>query len=627
MLELDLRFDDGANRLVRLAPPVLVGRASHCDVRIRHWRVGREHARLSVVAMGIVIDDLGALAGTLVNGRRVAQHGPLGPGDEILVGPCLIRARLIGHPDSEGEASPPGTGGAIGMSAVAGQPGDAGGEREGDGEGNEEGNGEGNVKDNVKGRDQGRDQDKRGGKSDKPDEPSAAPSCRELPAHGLASGASTSSAACQAAFEMLPHRRRLHAALLDALDLRRRDVARMSDAMLRSEAQRLLEDLVREDGHLPPHADRRALLRQVLDEAVGLGPLSPLLEDPAISEIMVNRHDEIYIERRGRLLRHGAAFSSEQAVLGVIERIVAPIGRRIDESAPMVDARLPDGSRVNAVVAPIALKGACLTIRKFPRHALTMEDLQRIGSLDAAMTQFLTLCVREKVNLVVAGGTGSGKTTLLNILSNAIPDDERIVTIEDAAELRLRHAHLVGLEARPANQEGRGRIEIRDLVRNALRMRPDRIIVGECRGAEAFDMLAAMNTGHEGSMTTLHANSPRDALARLETMILMAGMDLPLAAVREHIASSIHVIVQQARLPDGRRVITSITEITGMESGCIQTQEIFRFDRSGPGYFQGCALAPRLVERWREEGRGGPQACLFDRRSARPAMDARERPA
>ncbi|WP_233235180.1 ATPase, T2SS/T4P/T4SS family [Bordetella sp. LUAb4] len=563
MLELDLHFDDGANRLVRLDAPVLVGRGSHCDIRIRHWRVGREHARLSVVARDIMIDDLGSLAGTLVNGQRIAQHGPLGPSDEILVGPCLIRVRLLDHPVTATGTPPPEMGGALRLVPAVGCPPD----------------------DDAK--------------DDKRD---------------------------PAALEMLPHRQRLHAALLDALDLRRRDVARMSDAMLRSEAQRLLEDLVRDDTRLPPQADRRALLRQVLDEAVGLGPLSPLLEDPAISEIMVNRHDEIYIESRGRLSRHEAVFSSEQAVLGVIERIVAPVGRRIDESAPMVDARLPDGSRVNAVVAPIALKGACLTIRKFPRHALTMEDLQRIGSLDAAMMQFLTLCVREKVNLVVAGGTGSGKTTLLNILSNAIPPDERIVTIEDAAELRLHHAHLVGLEARPANQEGRGRIEIRDLVRNALRMRPDRIVVGECRGAEAFDMLAAMNTGHEGSMTTLHANSPRDALARLETMILMAGMDLPLAAVREHIASSIHIIVQQARLADGRRVITSITEITGMESGCIQTQEIFRFDRSGPGYFQGCALAPRLVERWREEGRG-PQACLFDRRSARPVPGMGERAA
>ncbi|OWT77190.1 MULTISPECIES: ATPase, T2SS/T4P/T4SS family [unclassified Achromobacter] len=568
MLELDLHFDDGANRLVRLDPPVLVGRGSHCNVRIRHWRVGREHARLSVVAMGIMIDDLGSLAGTLVNGQRIAQHGPLEPSDEILVGPCLMRVRLLDHPVAAAATPPPEMGGAVHPIAAVGRQLDE------------------VAKDDA-------EQDKRGD---------------------------------QAALEMLPHRQRLHAALLDALDLRRRDVARMSDAMLRSEAQRLLEELVRDDTRLPRHADRRALLRQVLDEAVGLGPLSPLLEDPTISEIMVNRHDEIYIESRGRLMRHRAVFSSEQAVLGVIERIVAPIGRRIDESAPMVDARLPDGSRVNAVVAPIALKGACLTIRKFPRHELTMEDLQRIGSLDGAMTQFLTLCVREKVNLVVAGGTGSGKTTLLNILSNAIPADERIVTIEDAAELRLHHAHLVGLEARPANQEGRGRIEIRDLVRNALRMRPDRIVVGECRGAEAFDMLAAMNTGHEGSMTTLHANSPRDALARLETMILMAGMDLPLAAVREHIASSIHIIVQQARLADGRRVITSITEITGMESGCIQTQEIFRFDRSGPGYFQGCALAPRLVERLREEGRG-PQACLFDRRSARPAPGAAERSA
>ncbi|MCD0501640.1 ATPase, T2SS/T4P/T4SS family [Bordetella petrii] len=404
----------------------------------------------------------------------------------------------------------------------------------------------------------------------------------------------------QAVAGLLPHRRRLHAALLQALDLRRRDVAGMSDTLLRAEAQRLLEDIAASDADIPAHADRAALCREVLDEAVGLGPLEPLLADPGISEIMVNRHDEIYVERRGRLCRHEAAFSSEQSVRWVIERIVAPLGRRIDESAPMVDARLPDGSRVNAVIPPVALKGPALTIRKFPALRPCMADLVRGGSIDAAMAEFLALCVRTRKSVVVSGGTGSGKTTLLNILSNAIPEGERIVTIEDAAELRLDHAHLVALEARPANLQNRGRIDIRDLVRNALRMRPDRIVVGECRGAEAFDMLTAMNTGHDGSLTTLHANSPRDALGRLEAMVLMAGMDLPLTVVREHIGASIDIIVQQTRLSDGRRIVASIVEITGLESGRIQLQELFRY-QAGQG-FLGCGVLPSFAQAWQLAG-------------------------
>ncbi|GAB1578703.1 ATPase, T2SS/T4P/T4SS family [Bordetella petrii] len=413
------------------------------------------------------------------------------------------------------------------------------------------------------------------------------------PAHAPAPAART-------ALALLPHRRRLHAALLQALDLRRRDVAGMSDGLLRSEAQRLLGAIVAADPEIPAHADRAALCRDVLDEAVGLGPLEPLLADAGISEIMVNRYDEIYIERQGRLSRHDAAFSSEDSVRWVIERIVAPVGRRIDESAPMVDARLPDGSRVNAVIPPVALKGASLTIRKFPARRPQMADLIGSGSIDRPMAEFLYLCVRARKNIMVSGGTGSGKTTLLNILSNGIPEGERIVTIEDAAELRLDHEHLIALEARPANLEGRGRIDIRELVRNALRMRPDRIVVGECRGAEAFDMLTAMNTGHEGSLTTLHANSPRDALGRLEAMVLMAGMDLPLAVVREHIGASIDIIVQQARLSDGRRVATSIVEITGLESGRIQLQELFRFQQ-GRGFI-GCGLLPSFADDWRAAG-------------------------
>jgi pilus assembly protein CpaF len=290
--------------------------------------------------------------------------------------------------------------------------------------------------------------------------------------------------------------------------------------------------------------------------------------------------------------------------MGVIERIVAPLGRRIDESSPMVDARLKDGSRVNAIIPPLALKGPCLTIRKFARHKLGAEDLVRFGAISPQMASFLETCVVGRKNIVVSGGTGSGKTTLLNILSNFIPGGERVVTVEDAAELKLSHEHLISLESRPANVEGKGAVTIRELVKNTLRMRPDRIVVGECRGAEALDMLQAMNTGHEGSLTTLHANTPRDGLARLETMVLMAGMDLPLVAIREQIASAVHIVVQQTRFACGSRKVTSITEISGMESGKIQMQELFRFvsqgyrgvDKLVAGYFTGCDMVPTFYE-------------------------------
>lgn len=398
-------------------------------------------------------------------------------------------------------------------------------------------------------------------------------------------------------------RRRIHEALLDAIDLRRRDLVRMSDDELRAEAESLLVELIDKETALPDGIDRDSLRRHVLNEAVGLGPLDELLADETISEIMVNRHDEIFLERHGQLERHPGSFTSERAVMGIIERIVTPIGRRIDEASPMVDARLKDGSRVNAIIPPLAIKGPALTIRKFGRKLFSHADLVAIGAMSAQMAEFLRVCVQQRRNVLISGGTGSGKTTLLNVLSNFIPDGERIITIEDAAELRLAHANLISLEARPPNAEGRGQVAIRDLVKNALRMRPDRIVVGECRGGEALDMLQAMNTGHDGSLTTLHANSPRDALARLETLVLMAGMDLPLSAIREQIASAIDIVVQQARLPDGRRVVTGIVEVAGTESGRIQIQELFRYDqlgRDGDGRVQGrfcaCNAVPAFYE-------------------------------
>ncbi len=414
------------------------------------------------------------------------------------------------------------------------------------------------------------------------------------------------------AYTATPHhfwRRRTHEQLLDVIDLRRRDLMRMEDGELRAETESLVREIIDKESALPDAIDRERLVRDVLNEAVGLGPLEELLADDSITEIMVNRFDEIYLEREGRLVRHPTVFTSDRAVLGVIERVVAPIGRRIDESSPMVDARLKDGSRVNAIIPPLAIKGPALTIRKFSRRTLTADDLIGFGALSPDMAEFMRLAVLHRKNVVISGGTGSGKTTLLNVLSNFIPDCERIITIEDAAELRLAHSHLISLEARPANAEGRGQIAIRDLVKNALRMRPDRIVVGECRGGEALDMLQAMNTGHDGSLTTLHANSPRDALARLETLVLMAGMDLPLTAIRDQVASAVDLLIQQARLADGRRVITGIVEVTGIESGKIQLQELFRFEQQGRdtqgrvvGRFTGCNAVPAFYDNLREAG-------------------------
>ena len=365
--------------------------------------------------------------------------------------------------------------------------------------------------------------------------------------------------------------------------------------------------------HVPPASLNQELLWQrVLDEAIGLGPLEPLLADPTITEIMVNAADAIWVERGGRLEQHAARFTDDDAIRAVIDRIVAPLGRRIDEASPMVDARLADGSRVNAIIPPLAVRGPALTIRRFSTRVLGTEDLLRLGSASEAMLEFLRVCVASRRNLIVSGGTGSGKTTLLNVLSNLIPPGERLITIEDAAELRLAYPHLVTLEARPANLEGRGAITIRDLVRNALRMRPDRIIVGECRGGEALDMLQAMNTGHEGSLTTVHANTARDALSRLEMMVLMAGIDLPITVVREQIASAIDLVVHQTRGTDGVRRIQSILEVTGNESGRLQTQEIFRYvqrsagggDSRGRvgGHFEACDAVPQFYDALAQAG-------------------------
>jgi pilus assembly protein CpaF len=377
-------------------------------------------------------------------------------------------------------------------------------------------------------------------------------------------------------------RRAIHLELLKNLDLAKIDPNK-EDPSLRPRVLTALKRIFKQrEADLPAHIDRDAFIGELLDEAIGLGPLEPLLADPTITEIMVVDPATIYIERAGRLERTSARFTDEERVRAVIERIVTPLGRRIDESQPLVDARLKDGSRVNAIIRPLALRGTCVTIRRFPAERLTMKDLLSFGSVTPRIGRFLERCVTAKKNVVISGGTGSGKTTLLNILSAAIPSEERIVTIEDAAELQLHQPHVVTLETKPANMEGKGAFTIRDLVKNALRMRPDRIVVGECRGGEALDMLQAMNTGHDGSLTTIHANSPAEALARLETLVLMAGLDLPSRAIRDQMSRVIHVIVQIARFADGSRRLTTVSEVTGIDrEGRFETRTLFEFEREG----------------------------------------------
>lgn len=334
-------------------------------------------------------------------------------------------------------------------------------------------------------------------------------------------------------------------------------------------------------GSKVPGSIRQQLTQETLNEVLGYGPIQPLLDDDDVSEVMVNGPNKVYVEKKGQLTKTGVTFDNDAHVLRVIDRIILPLGRRVDADSPTVDARLPDGSRVNAVIPPVAIDGPTITIRKFRRDKLTVQQLVDFGSLTTQMAEFLRACVISRLNIVISGGTGSGKTTLLNVLSTMIPADERILTIEDAAELQLQQDHIVRLETKVANVEGKGQVSIRDLVRNALRMRPDRIVVGECRGGETLDMLQAMNTGHDGSLTTLHANTPRDALARLETMVLMAGMDLPIKVIRQQVSAAVDLIIQQTRLKDGTRKVTAITEVAGMEGDTIVLTDIFKFEQTG----------------------------------------------
>jgi pilus assembly protein CpaF len=610
MFKIEIIHSDGTVKPLEVPDECVAGSSSRNDVHLDSWRVSKQHARFMKTPSGVLVEDMGSYLGLTVNGMRVTgQHGPLTPADVISIGPYKLRVA-----EMPAAAQPAGTNrraSALSDRRITSVL------REYDGT------------------------ERRSLHADRRSN-SAAPAAhvnleqtnvaqppiQQLHQHGSSPDQSpprrahTSNPAPSEPARATPMlskqkqlefewRGRLHTALLERMDLRRHDVSKMNDAQLREETSNFILEIIEEmETAVPSELDRDLLARQVLDEAVGLGPLEELLQDNSVTEIMVNQFDKIFIERRGRLERHPLTFTSERAVLGVIERIVTPLGRRIDESSPMVDARLKDGSRVNAIIRPLALKGPALTIRKFAKRKMTAQDLVELGSMSAEMAEFLEVCVAAHRNIVVSGGTGSGKTTLLNILSNFIPHEERIITVEDAAELQLHHDHWVSLESRPANGEGKGAIPIRELVRNTLRMRPDRIVVGECRGGEALDMLQAMNTGHDGSLTTLHANSPRDALARLETMVLMAGMDLPLSAIRDQVASAIHLIVQQTRFACGTRMVTSITEVTGIESGKLQLQELFRFANQGygngtkvRGYFTGCDMAPTFYESLRFSGR------------------------
>jgi pilus assembly protein CpaF len=551
--------------------PCRIGRRKDNEVVLDSWRVARVHAEIHRMARGCRLVDAGALSGTWVNGERIVEFGPLEAIDEIVISGFRLRVVAGAMPPEDTlDGRLPGPAEMPGMApADAGIPVEA------------------VIRIPVV---QGAIDTAPMSEESVPNASPPNPVLRLPPATDLAPPDSAPSERESArAWRVLLHQR-----LLQTIDLRRKDVRQLSAEQLRVDARALLEEILQREPALPAAIDAERLVADTLDEVVGLGPLERLMADGAVSEIMVNSASEIFVERAGRLEATTLAFSSEAAVRAVIERIVAPIGRRIDESSPMVDARLPDGSRVNAVIPPLAVKGSAITIRRFGRQRLRPDDLVRLGSADQRMVSFLRQCIVLRRNLVIAGGTGSGKTTLLNVLANFIPAGERLVTIEDAAELALVHANQVRLEARPANSEGRGHVAIRDLVRNALRMRPDRIIVGECRGGEALDMLQAMNTGHDGSLTTVHANSARDVVARLETMVLMSGMDLPVSTIREQIASAISIIVQQARGADGSRRIIEITEVTGTEGARVLMQPLFRWRQ---GVFEACGNVPQFLER------------------------------
>jgi len=609
MIKIEMIYEDGSQIHCELKPPIKIGRDVGCTLRINNWRVAKDHAMVDLLGDVIQIEDFGSLGGTRVNQKRVAQYAPILPDDVIQIGPCRIQMQKIYEVFPPDQALNPAR--VFEVDPLNNQPPQV-------------------VVSNYSNQPSESNQPslfKNAKQSTQSTQPSLSSQVNQLnlqnpgnhpnqqPSHFLPVkeeiNINSSLAEDRAFFDVnllqtvLPVsediRKNLHSALVRELDVQKRDLSKLSDALLRDQCKRIVETMLLRDHFDLDSAQQARLVYEVVSDTVGLGVLQSLIDDPTVSEILVNRYDDIFIEKHGKLVRHNAQFASDEALRTVIERIVMPIGRRIDDASPMVDARLQDGSRVNAVIAPVAIGGACLTIRKFPTKRLNLDDLVRLQALDLKLSMFIKCCVEQRLSILISGGTGSGKTTLLNILASQVPRTERIITIEDAAELQITHPHVLSLESKPGNTEGKGQVTIRDLVKNALRMRPDRIVVGECRGVEAVDMLAAMNTGHAGSLTTLHANSTRDALSRLETMVLMAGMSLPLPAIRDQIARAIQLVIQQTRLPCGRRVITAIDEVTGIESGQIQTQPIMRF-KVESNLFCMASLPPSFLNDWRQAG-------------------------
>lgn len=529
-----------------------LGRQEGCDVRLPANEVSRVHARLTGRSGVFVLSDAGSRGGTWSNGQRLESALCLAEGDRVKIGPYQIGLVAAPTPVAQ-RAAPP--------SRVPSPP---------------------------------------------PSSPGPDPQPQPQPDIGEA----FKNAVVLYTDECMKIKRRLHEHILAEMNLSEDALKEFADETMKDKLETCLDATLRQFRHELPSSVTVPVFRQaLLDELVGYGPLSPILRMPQVSEIMVNGPDRIFVECGGKMSETGVRFFNERHLIQIIQRIVEPLGRHVDDASPMVDARLPDGSRVNAVIPPLALDGASLTIRKFADKKLTTDDLIGFGSMTREMALFLEEAVRVRKNILVSGGTGSGKTTLLNVLSQFIPPGERVVTVEDSAELKLSHRNIVRLEARPSNTEGKGRVAIRDLVINCLRMRPDRIIVGECRGAEALDMLQAMNTGHDGSLTTAHANNPRDALARLENMVMMAGFELPSSAIREQIAAAIDLIVQQTRLPDGSRKIVAISEVTGREADVILLQDIFTFEQEGfdergrvVGHHTATGNIPYFVDELRKSG-------------------------
>ncbi|GEL72630.1 hypothetical protein MVI01_44140 [Myxococcus virescens] len=534
---------------------VTIGRLPGNDIILAKGNVSKYHSRIVAKDGKFIIVDMKSTNGTFVNGKKIAAPQVLKPTDQVYIGDYILNVEAL---EDEGP-----------VMTRAGQAEEEYYDEQGEEPYEDE---------------EGAYEDEEPYEEEEEEAPPPAPAPKGMPA-SLASALAKNKRKVDPRQERYTRlQKEIHDRLIEYLDLRRMDMDRLGDDELWRRTEKAIRDIIDQmeaDGELPEDVDREELLTDVINEALGLGPLEAFLASDDISEIMVNHANQIYIERKGKLTLSEKTFSSNQAVLGVIERIVAPIGRRIDESSPLVDARLKDGSRVNAIIPPLALKGPCITIRKFKKDSLKIADLIKYKTVTAQMAEFLEMCVKARRNIVISGGTGSGKTTTLNIISSFIPEGERIITVEDAAELQLPQDHWVQLESRPPNLEGKGAITIRELVKNCLRMRPDRIVVGECRSGETLDMLQAMNTGHDGSLTTLHANTPRDAIARLETMVLMSGMDLPVKAIREQIASAVHMIVQQTRFSDGTRKICYITEVSGMEVDIVTLQDIFYFKQDG----------------------------------------------